>query len=260
MTLQFIQFTFIDFLDILLVAFIIYLFYDLIKGTVAIQIFLGILSIYLLWKLVAALQMEMLGEILGQFIGVGVIALLIVFQPELRQFLLFIGNRNILQQRKGGVFKRFFKSTSSDEERDYTPIIRACEKMARTKTGALIVIGRESDPALFIKSSHKIDGILSANLLESIFFKNNPLHDGAVLIRGNRIVSARGVLPVSESEEIDAELGMRHRAALGITESTDAMAIIVSEETGRIAYSLRGVLHLNITREDLLNALEEHGS
>jgi uncharacterized protein (TIGR00159 family) len=259
MTLQFIQFTFIDFLDIVLVAFIIYLFYDLIKGTVAIQIFLGILSIYLLWKLVTALQMEMLGEILGQFIGVGVIALLIVFQPELRQFLLFIGNRNILQQKKSRLFRRFFKSEEDSEKKDYTPIIKACEKMARTKTGALIVIARESDPSIFIKSSHKVDGMLTANLLEAIFFKNNPLHDGAVLIRGNRIVSARGVLPVSESEEIDSELGMRHRAALGITESTDAMAIIVSEETGRIAYSLRGKLFLNITRDDLLNALEEHG-
>lgn len=248
--LAFIDFTLVDILDIVLVGLIIFQLYRLTKGTVAIKIFFGILAIYLLWKLVSAFQMEMLGEILGQFIGVGVIALIIVFQQELRQFLLFIGSREVISERPG-FMQRWFGGGSSAQPNDYSSIVRACSNMAKTKTGALIVIGRRSDPSVFTKAYKPIDAKLSSSLLESIFFKNSPLHDGAVIIREQRIVSAGGVLPVSEIEEQHTGIGMRHRAALGITEQTDALAIVVSEETGKITLAEKGVLSEPLDAEQL---------
>lgn len=252
--LAFIDFTFIDLLDILLVGIIIFQLYKLTRGTVAIRIFFGILAIYLLWKLVSALQMEMLGEILGQFIGVGVIALMIVFQKELRRFLLFIGNREFLN-RRGPLLQSLFGSSPSGNAERYDAVVTACEHFSQTKTGALIIIARDSDPAAFIRSARKVDARLSSVLLESIFFKNSPLHDGAVLIRNRRIVSASGVLPVTENENIMHNLGMRHRAALGISEQTDAIAVVVSEETGTISYAIDGVLHRDVSPTELKNVL-----
>lgn len=254
----FIDFTLTDLLDILLVGLIIFQLYKLTRGTVAIRIFFGILAIYLLWKLVSALQMEMLGEILGQFIGVGVIALMIVFQKELRQFLLFIGNREFLR-RRGGFWQNLFGQDSKATNERYDAVITACEHLSRSKTGALIVIARDSDPAAFIRSARKLDARLSSVLLESIFFKNSPLHDGAVLIRDRRIVSASGVLPVTENENAPQGIGMRHRAALGISEQTDALALVVSEETGKLSYALDGVLHRDVTPEQLLAIVNRDG-
>lgn len=250
MTLAFIEFSFIDVIDILLVGLIIFQLYRLTKGTVAIRIFFGILAIYLLWKLVSALQMEMLGEILGQFIGVGVIALIIVFQQELRQFLLFIGSREVIGDRQG-FMQKWFKRSSSSEGLDYSAVANACRNMSETKTGALIVIARKSDPSIFTKAAKALDAKLSSTLIESIFFKNSPLHDGALLIKGNRIVSAGGVLPVSEAEERHTGMGMRHRAALGITEQTDSLAIIVSEENGAISVAENGKLKEVISVKEL---------
>lgn len=253
--LGFIDFTFTDAMDIVLVGVIIYQLYKLTRGTVAIKIFFGILAIYFLWKFVSALQMEMLGEILGQFIGVGVIALMIVFQQELRQFLLFIGNREFLSN-KPSFLQRWFSNKDQQVENKLTDsIIRACERMAESKTGALIVIARSSDPSPFIRSSRKIDAVLTAVLLESIFFKNSPLHDGAVLIQNGRIQSAGGVLPASESDDLLKGVGMRHRAALGMAEQTDAIVIVVSEETGKISYASGGKLHQRSTAEELKKVL-----
>jgi uncharacterized protein (TIGR00159 family) len=254
----FIDFTLTDLLDILLVGLIIYQLYKLTRGTVAIRIFFGILAIYLLWKLVSALQMEMLGEILGQFIGVGVIALMIVFQKELRQFLLFIGNREFLRRRRGFWQNLFGQDTKAANDR-YDAVVTACEHLSRSKTGALIVIARESDPAAFIRSARKLDARLSSVLLETIFFKNSPLHDGAVLIRDRRIVSASGVLPVTENENAPQGIGMRHRAALGISEQADALAIVVSEETGQLSYALDGTLYRDVTPEHLLTIVNRDG-
>lgn len=256
--LLFIDVTLIDLIDILLVGLIIFQLYRLTKGTVAIRIFFGILAIYLLWKLVTALQMQMLGEILGQFIGVGVIALMIVFQQELRQFLLFIGSREIVGSRGGGWLQRLFSQNQTEAGDQFSAVMTACENMAHSRTGALIVIARTSDPSVFIRSSRKLDARLSAILLESIFFKNSPMHDGAVLIRNHRIVSASGVLPVSENERAPKGIGMRHRAALGISEQTDAVAIVVSEETGELAYAQDGHLHQNVAISDLIKVLGQH--
>ena len=258
----FIDFDFLDILDILLVAVIIYQIYNLIKGTVAIKIFLGILLIYVIWKLVAALQMEMLGEILGQFIGVGVIALLIVFQQELRQFLVFVGNRDIFRgQKKTGLLSRFLPN-SAPANQPYDEVIQACENMARTKTGALIILAQSSDPENFMTSMFPLDAKLSRDILESIFFKNSPLHDGAVVIKNGRISSARGILPVSEDTSISSELGMRHRAALGISEVTDTFALVVSEQNGLISCAHEGKLHRDLNAEklaQLLNPGDEPG-
>ena len=254
-TLGFIDFTLIDGIDILLVGVIIYQLYKLTRGTVAIKIFFGILAIYFLWKLVSALQMEMLGEILGQFIGVGVIALMIVFQQELRQFLLFIGNREFVSNQSS-LLKRWFSDKSEKGDlKMVESILRACERMSASKTGALIVVAQTSDPAPFIRSSRKVDAALTTILLESIFFKNSPLHDGAVLVKNGRIESASGVLPASESDELLKGVGMRHRAALGIAEQSDAIVIIVSEETGEIGYAFNAKLNLNVSTDELRTLL-----
>lgn len=247
----FIDFDFLDILDILLVAVIIYQIYNLIKGTVAIKIFFGILFIYVIWKLVGALQMEMLDEILGQFIGVGVIALLIVFQQELRQFLVFVGNRDILgRQGKRGILSRLFPRPEAPSQL-YGEVIKACGNMSRTKTGALIILAQRSDPENFMKSTFSLDARLSRDMLESIFYKNSPLHDGAVVIMNGRISSARGILPVSEDSSISGELGMRHRAALGISEVTDTFALVVSEQNGNISVAHEGKLHNDLTLDQL---------
>ena len=246
-----IDFRIIDLLDILLVAFIIYQVYQLIKGTAAIRIFLGILAIYILWKIVSLLQMTMLSEILGQFIGVGVIALLIVFQKELRQFLLLIGTRSRIRGKSRKYSFQNIFGKSGEESNDYSAVLKACIRMANSRTGALIVLTRSSDLESYIKSGLKIDAKLSAPLLESIFYKNNPIHDGAVLISNNKIKLARGVLPVSESEELRGNLGMRHRSALGIAEQTDAVVIVVSEQTGDFSIAMDGDLRVSVNEEEL---------
>lgn len=255
MIICFIDFDFLDILDIVLVAVIIYQLYNLIKGTVAIKIFFGILLIYIIWKLVAALQMEMLNEILGQFIGVGVIALLIVFQQELRRFLMLVGNREFFKGEKSrGLLSRFFPRSESPDQH-YGDIVKACENMARTKTGALIVLAQQSDPENFMKSTFPLDAQVSRDLLESIFYKNSPLHDGAVVVKNGRISSARGILPVSESPVLGGDMGMRHRAALGISELTDTFALVVSEQNGKISVAHEGKLHQNLNSSQLLNLI-----
>ncbi len=253
----FINIRWLDILDIVLVAFLIYQLYNLVRGTVAIKILIGIISIYLLWKLVEAFQMQMLGEILGQFIGVGVIALLIVFQQELRRFLLIIGDTDILKSRKRlGILKHLLGKEVADET-DIQEVVNACKKLSETRTGALIVLARKSDPMLFSFSGDKIDAKLSSRLVESIFSKNSPLHDGAVIIEKNRIKAARCVLPVSKNTKFPSELGMRHRSALGISESSDAVAIVVSEETGKIAVARERYLRTNVSLKDLRRILDK---
>ena len=252
-----IHFSFFDVLDILLVAFIIYQVYYLIRGTVAIKIFLGILAIYLLWKLVDAFQLNMLEEILGQFIGVGVIALLIVFQNELRQFLLMIGNQNVFRGRSLRFIQKLFPGTITEENKDTRALVSACETMQLSCTGALIVVANSSDPENFISSFTRIDAALTAPLLESIFFKNSPLHDGAVVVKNGRISSARGVLPVSDNVKLDPGMGMRHRAALGISELTDSFAIVVSEQTGGLSVAHEGKLLHNISGRELAGILQK---
>ncbi len=242
-----------DFLDIILVTVLLYQLYKLVKGTVAIKIFIGLASTYLFWKLVGALQMELLSEILGQFIGVGVLAIIIVFQQEIRKFLLMIGTTSFQNQQD------FFKSIIKPKERislNIKDLVLACISMSKTKTGALIIITRTTELGSFEQTGEKINAPISKGLLESIFFKNSPLHDGALIISKNRIVAARCILPISDQVKLPVYMGLRHRAAASLTEMTDALAIIVSEETGKISYLKQGRLKENLDSQDIESFLK----
>lgn len=234
MPLSFLDISILDILDIFLVAFLLYQIYRLVKGTVAINIFIGVAAIFLIWKLVQALQMEVLSLILGNFIGVGVIALVIVFQQEIRRFLLVIGSTNFTSKR---IFLKQLKWLRDDNEEEigFSEIVLACKEMSQTKTGALMVIERKSPLGFYSNTGTKIGGKLSTALLLTIFKKNSPLHDGAIIISGSKIMAAGCILPVTEKQNVPTRFGLRHRAAMGVAEKTDAMALIVSEETGDIS-------------------------
>jgi len=237
--MEFLEIGFIELIDIALVAVLIYQLYKLVRGTVAINIFIGLAAIYLLWKIVDAFNFQLLSEILGQFIGVGVIILVIVFQQELRKFLMFIGKGKLIKNK--GIFKFNFK-VEHDNQLNTSAIAKACEDMAKNKTGSIMVITQMDDLAVFAETGVAMHAEISVPMIESIFYKNSPLHDGAVIIRDNKIISARCVLPVSNSDDFPGNLGMRHRAAVGITEESDAVTVIVSEETGGISYVKDGEL------------------
>ncbi len=245
----------VDIVDIILFAILLYEIYNLVKGTAAIRIFIGIIAVYLIWKVVKALQMQLLTEILGQFISVGVIALIVVFQPEIRQFLLMVGNTKIIKnQRKRFLLWRFKLNDPVNLSID--KIVKACQKMAETKTGALIVIAQQNELIQYIATGQAVDAKISEVLLETIFFKNSPLHDGAVVVLGEQIKAARCILPVSNKATIPQFYGLRHRAAVGITEKSDAIAIIVSEERGEISYAYEGILYEDVSPSDLFSFLE----
>lgn len=246
--MDFLEIGLIELIDIVLVAVLIYQLYKLVKGTVAINIFIGLAFIYLVWKVVSAFHFQLLSEILGQFIGVGVIILAIVFQQELRKFLMLIGKGNVIRNK--GLF-RFNFSIEHDNHLNVHAITRACAGMAKTRTGALMVITQIDDLAVFAESGVEMNSKISAPMIESIFFKNSPLHDGALIVRDNKIISARCVLPVSNNDDFPGHLGMRHRAAVGITEESDAISVIVSEETGSISYVKDGELFNGRTAEQL---------
>ncbi|MEO8761741.1 MAG: diadenylate cyclase CdaA [Bacteroidia bacterium] len=254
----FITFRWIDAIDIFLVAILLYQLYNLVKGTPAVSVFFGIITIYVVWILVRALDMKLFGTILSKFIDVGVIAIIVVFQQELRRFLLFIGSNEFLGRSK--ILSRIFRSAKNTDEYgkvDFTPLVNACFKMSETKTGALIVLTRKSDLSVYINSGEAIDSGLTQSMIENIFFKNSPLHDGAVIIKGSRIIAARCILPVTEKEQFPAHYGMRHRAAVGITESTDAVAISVSEQTGGVSLSVNGTIRANLSSEKLKQYLDQ---
>lgn len=247
----------LDALDIALVALLLFQLYRIVKGSVAINIITGIMSVYFLWLIVRALKMQLLATILGQFIGVGVIAIIVVFQQELRRFLLLIGTNGFLGKRKWkDSWRNLTTPDGGQHSLDIHNIVKACRNMAETKTGALLVIQTKTDLGFFANTGEAVGAKLSARLLESVFFKNSPLHDGAVIISGDHLDAARCVLPVSEKENFPAHLGMRHRAAAGITETTDAIAIVVSEQTGEICFAQNGNLRMAITPDELRKLLE----
>ncbi len=257
----FITFRWLDALDILLVSFLLYQLYHIVRGTVAINIFAGILSFYLLWLFVKALNMQLLGSILGQFIGVGIIALIVVFQQEIRRFLLLVGTKGIFGNKNltREIFS-FTKTVKPQRKIDIASIVKACKNMSETNTGAILIIAKDTDIRFYTSTGEPINAKVSPRLIESIFYKNSPLHDGAIVITNNMITAARCVLPVTENENFPAALGMRHRAAVGITEHSDAFAIVVSEQTGEIAYALEGELTPNVSPEQLRIALEREFS
>ncbi len=232
---DFINIHLIDIIDILLVGLLVYQIYKLIRGTAALSIFLGIIIIYIAWIIVKSLNMSLLTAILGQVLGVGVIALIILFQQEIRRFLLHLGNKYLI--KRGGTANFLFRKRSEGiPQESLDEITRACMRMSESKTGALIVMAHTSSLSFVIETGDRIDAALNRRLIENIFFKNTPLHDGAMIVANNRIVAARCTLPISENPNIPPQYGMRHRAAAGITEDTDATAVVVSEETGGISF------------------------
>lgn len=254
--LDFIDISFLDILDILLVAILLYYIYKLLKGTVAINIFLGIAFIFLIWKITEALKMEMLSRILGYLLSGGVIALIIVFQQEIRKFLLMIGTTNFSSKRSFLNQLKFLKSEISSET-NAAVLVEACKRLSASKTGALIVLERTNNLDFLTTTGDTVNALLSEVLLESIFYKNSPLHDGATIIRDNYIVATRVVLPVSNSASIPARFGLRHRAAFGISEKTDALCLLVSEETGEISYIKDGEFELYTDYSDLIEKLKK---
>lgn len=256
----FITIRWLDVLDILLVSILLYQLYNLVKGSAAINILVGILLIYFLWIIVKALDMQLFSSMLGRFIDVGVITLIIVFQQELRKFLLFIGSSDLFSKYKIGKNLFDFNLTKPQQMLDISSIVKASKNLSETKTGAIIVITKNSDLKFYSNTGDQLDAAISVRMLESIFYKNSPLHDGAIIITDNKIKAARCVLPVTENTNFPPHLGMRHRAAVGISEVSDAIAISVSEQTGEISVAKESNLNTNLSPEKLREFLEKEFS
>lgn len=255
--LKFLNTILIPVVDIILVGIMLYYAYKLVRGTAAINIFLGFLIIYIIWWLTELVNMPILSNILGGFISVGVIALIVVFQQEIRKFLLLLGSSNFTNNKN--IIKKFnflFRISKKQTLMNIDELINACEIFKKNKTGALFIIERNNSLDFVRSSGDQLNLEISSPIIESIFFKNSPLHDGAVIIEGNFITGARIILPVSENENIDARLGLRHRAAFGITEKTDALAIVVSEEKGKISFIINGEIQAFKDIESLKSMIE----
>jgi uncharacterized protein (TIGR00159 family) len=235
----FLEVTWVDLVDISLVAILLYQIYKLIRGSIAVKIFLGILALYLIYLIVRAAQMELLTTILGQFMGVGVLAMIILFQPEIRKFLLLIGRSTDLNRES--IFKNLANwRNEHHDDFDVHELIEAVKTLKATRTGALIVFSRDIELKFYAETGDVLDAKVSRKLLLSIFNKNSPLHDGAIIIYKGRIKAARCVLPVSENDNLPSTFGLRHRSAMGMSEVTDTLLLVVSEETGRLILARNG--------------------
>ncbi len=226
------------------------------RGSVAIKVFIGFLFLYLIYLVVNALQMELLSTILGQFMGVGVLAAIILFQQEIRKFLLLMGRANIFEEGKWNF--RFWTQNGRVQRANITPIAEAVKSLAESHTGALIVMSGISPLKFYAESGDAMDALLSKRLLIAIFNKYSPLHDGAVIIHKNRIVAARCILPVTERDDIPAQYGLRHRAGLGMSENTETFIIVVSEETGQVSSMQNGDISHNIPSHELRKQINKY--
>jgi len=248
-----------DVIDILIVGYLMYQIYRLLKGNIAFNIFIGVLTLYVVWWLVNQLQMDLLEAILRQFVSVGVIIIVIIFQQEIRRFLLFLGN-STLRQRSQFLGRMLDRNMEPAEELDrhVRAIKSAILRMSRTKTGALIVLMQDVMLDGILNSGIDLGADISEQLLESIFNKASPLHDGAVMVNQGKILAASCILPVSENPNLPKSAGLRHRAAVGITERFGVAAFIVSEETGYISYAFDGRLYRKLNEDRLLELLRKH--
>jgi diadenylate cyclase len=255
----FLEFNWIDLIDVLLVSILLFQLYQLLKGSIALRIFLGLLSLYLLYLIVRAANMQLLSTILGQFAGVGVLAAIVLFQQEIRKFLLLIGKSTSLNDNK--LFDNLPWRKVTPGEFDLSPIIDAARALGNSHTGALIVMAKTSELRFYAESGDPLDAVLSKRLLLSIFNKTSPLHDGAVIIAGGRIKAARCILPVTENLDLPANYGLRHRAALGMSDATDSIILVVSEETGQLSVVVNGQIKHNLTpaevKKEMTNYLFE---
>lgn len=244
-----------DIIDIILVALMLYYIYKLMKESRSLNVFIGIMVFVLIWLFVSqVLEMRLLGAILDKLVSVGVIALIILFQEDIRKFLYELGTQKGIRR-----LVRFFKSSKDEgkevDKETIMPIVMACMSMSKKFVGALIVIERGVPLNDIVDTGEVIDARINQRLIENIFFKNSPLHDGAMIISNKRIKAAGCILPVSHNLDIPKELGLRHRAAMGISQSSDAIAVVVSEETGRISVAIKGVFRLRLSAEELESIL-----
>lgn len=253
------QITIKDIIDVFLVAVLLYQLYKLLRRTGAVNIFLGVMAFLSFWILVTyVFKMELLGGILDRIVSVGAFALIVLFQDELRRFFSKIGSH-----QKWSVFNFIKKlinpenNQSKDTDFQLIQIVLACRGMSKSSTGGLIVLCRNSDLDFYSQSGEQINATISSRLIENIFFKNSPLHDGAMIISNKSIKAAACILPISKNQSIPKRLGLRHRAALGVTENSDAIAIVVSEETGYISWAINGQLTTNVKPEQLEHFLSE---
>lgn len=254
--MDFLDIRILDIVDIVLVAFLLYYLYNLVKGTVAINILIGIIIVYGIYVVTQLLEMELLSKILGGFLGVGMFALVVVFQPEIRKFLLMLGSTNFNARRR--FLKQFkFSRNESSLKTNLEGILAACKKMASTNTGALIVLQRNNSLDFVKNTGDEMNLEVNQPIIESVFFKNSPLHDGAMIIEENRITATRVILPVSNDKKIPLRFGLRHRAAAGITEKTDAICLVVSEENGQISYLKDGDFVLYENTDELMKILKK---
>lgn len=253
------QIGFKDIVDIFLVAVLLYQMFKLLKRSGAVNVFVGILAFIICWFLVSyVFKMELLGGIFDRVISVGAFALIVLFQDEIRRFFSRIGATqkwSILNS-----IKRFFGNNSTEQIKtnfDLVQIVLACRNLSKSSTGGLIVLTRTNDLDFYLQSGEQINATINSRLIESVFFKNSPLHDGALIISHRTLKAAACILPVSKNQSIPKRMGLRHRAALGITEHSDAIAIVVSEETGHISWAVNGLLTVNVKPEQLEHFLSE---
>ena len=243
-----------DFVDIFCVALMLYYIYRLMKESRSLNVFIGIMVFIVVWLFVSQiLEMRLLGSIMDKLVSVGVIAIIILFQEEIRKFLYNLG----AHRRVNGIIRLFVSGDNKDkvDMESIMPVVMACMNMGKARIGALIVIERISSLDDIVETGDIIDANINQRLIENIFFKNSPLHDGAMVISKKRIRAAGCILPVSHSIDIPKELGLRHRAAMGISQDSDAIAIVVSEETGRISVAIKGQFHLRLSAEQLESIL-----
>ncbi len=247
-----------DIIDITLVAILFYQLYKLFKGTGVNNIFIGILVLVVVWFFVVyVFQLELLGAILNKVMSVGIIALIIIFQLEIRRFFSMLGSRHQWDFLQRFAPKFGAKTDESSDSMAVAQVVMACRHLARSRTGALIVVAGKTRLENQIQIGETIDASINNRLIENIFFKNSPLHDGAMIIENKKITSVASILPLSQSHFIPKHLGLRHRAAMGISEQTDAAAIVVSEERGSISLAVHGELTINISPDDLQKILSQ---
>ncbi|MBQ0007053.1 MAG: diadenylate cyclase [Alistipes sp.] len=242
---EFINISIADVVDVLLVAIIIYQLFRMLRGTAAFSVFLAIISLYFLNLLMLVLKMKLMSNILSQILGVGMVAIIIIFQQEIRRYLLHFGNAISAKMSHHVMLRQLFNTNSSRiKKSSIDEISMACKSMSNTRTGALIILTHSASIDFVIETGDIIDAAIHRRLIENLFFKNSPLHDGAMVIASDRIIAARCTLPIIENPDIPPQFGLRHRAAVSITKDTDADAIVVSEETGNISFVTNGELNI----------------
>lgn len=248
-----------DIIDIFLTALLLFGAFKLLKRSGGVTVFIGILTFLILYLLISfVFKMELLGGILNKIVNVGAFALIVLFQEEIKRFFSRIGSRK--NWGRLNIFKNLFKTSENEQVKsdyDVVQIVLACRNLSKSNTGGLIVLERTVELAPYIQSGDTIDANIRSRLIENIFFKNSPLHDGALIIANKKLKAAACILPVSKNQSIPKRLGLRHRSALGITEHTDAIAIIISEETGHISWAVNGLLTINVKPEQLEHFLSE---